>query len=210
MTPPRTDADKPPRNAADLYVEIATLAGGLAHEIRNPLSTIRLNMELLAEDLAADPQSPRERRALARIGVVQRECQRLEDLLHDFLKFARPQTYHLEPADLNAEMDRVLKFFGPTAAEARIEVIRYSDPELPSVLLDREAFQSALLNLVLNAKQAMADGGQLTIRTRLAPGGVALELIDTGCGMDHATQARIFETFFSTKSGGSGCRRPAT
>src|ERR1700674_1331756 len=109
MTTPRHDADEP-RGLADLYTEIAALAGGLAHEIRNPLSTIRLNMELLAEDFA-DSQAPRDRRAVAKIARVQKECQRLEDLLNDFLNFARPRQFNLEPADLNAEVDRVLEFF---------------------------------------------------------------------------------------------------
>jgi signal transduction histidine kinase len=207
MTPPQPDADEAQRKAESLYSELAALAGGLAHEIRNPLSTIRLNMELLAEDLA-NPQTPRERRALTKIERVEKECQRLEDLLNDFLNFVRPQTYHLDPADLNAEVDRVLDFFRPKAEEQGIEVVRYLDPDLPMVLLDREPFQSALLNLVLNAQQAMTEGGQLTVRTRSFPAGVALELIDTGCGMDPATQAQIFETFFSTKPGGSGLGLP--
>src|SRR5262245_14009666 len=82
------------------YTEIATLAGGLAHEIKNPLSTIRLNMELLAEDFA-EPQSPRDRRALGKIATMQRECQRLQNLLDDFLNFARQGRINLEPSNLN-------------------------------------------------------------------------------------------------------------
>jgi signal transduction histidine kinase len=195
------------RTAADLYAELAALAGGLAHEIRNPLSTIRLNMELLAEDLA-NPQSLRERRALAKIERVEKECQRLEDLLNDFLNFVRPQTYSLEPADLNAEIARVLDFFRPKAEEQGIEVVRYLDADLPTVLLDREPFQAALLNLVLNAQQAMSGGGQLTVRTRSFPGAVALELIDTGSGIDANAMPHIFETFYSTKPGGSGLGLP--
>ena len=85
---------------------------GLAHEIKNPLSTIRLNMELLAEDLA-EPQSPRDRRALAKIQLVQSECTRLENLLNDFLRFARLGQLNLQPADLNAEVTRALDFFQP-------------------------------------------------------------------------------------------------
>ncbi len=207
MTPPRENPAPPRRSAADLYTEIARLAGGLAHEIKNPLSTIRLNLELLSEDLA-ESHSPRERRALTRIELVQQECQRLEDLLNDFLRFARPQNYHLAPADLNAEVARLLDFFQPKAAESKIEVVRYLDPDLPSVLLDREAFQAALLNLVLNAQQAMAGGGQLVVRTRSTPGGVALDLIDTGPGMTAQTLERIFETFYSTKPRGSGLGLP--
>jgi signal transduction histidine kinase len=164
-------------------------------------------MELLAEDLA-NPQTLRERRALAKIERVEKECQRLEDLLNDFLNFVRPQNYQLEPADLNAEVVRVLDFFRPKAEEQGIEVVRYLDPDLPMVLLDREPFQAALLNLVLNAQQAMKEGGQLTVRTRSFPGGIALELIDTGCGIDADSMPHIFETFFSTKPGGSGLGLP--
>src|SRR5262245_45280460 len=165
------------------YTEIAALAGGLAHEIKNPLSTICLNMELLAEDFA-DPQSPRDRRALAKIAVVQQECQRLQNLLDNFLSFTKVRTVRFEASDLNEEVRRVLDFFAPKAAEGRIEVVHYLDPDLPSVVLDREAFHGALINLVLNAQQAMPEGGQLVVHTRSASAGVVLELIDTGVGMD--------------------------
>jgi signal transduction histidine kinase len=185
------------------YTEIATLAGGLAHEIKNPLSTIRLNMELLAEDFG-DPQSPRDRRALAKIATVQRECQRLQNLLDDFLNFARQGRIHLEPSNLNQELERILEFFRPKADESGVDLFCYFDPELPSLMLDREAFQGAVLNLLLNAQQAMPEGGQLTIRTRTTPHGVALDLIDTGCGMDEQTLSKIFKAFYSTKPGGSG------
>lgn len=187
----------------DRYTEIAKLAGGLAHEIKNPLSTIGLNMELLAEDFA-DPQTPRDKRALARIGVMQRECLRLQNLLDDFLNFAKPRRLNLEATDLNAEIERVLDFYAPKAQEARVDIFRYLDADLPRVVIDREAFHSVLLNLVLNAQQAMPDGGQLVVRTRPLAQGVALDLIDTGVGMDARTQSQIFQTFFSTKPGGSG------
>jgi signal transduction histidine kinase len=207
MNTPRSDLDPRERRLADLYNEITALAGGLAHEIKNPLSTIRLNMELLAEDFADSP-TPRERRALAKIARVQKECQRLEDLLNDFLNFARPRQFNLEPADLNAAVNRVLDFFRPKADEAGIEIVCYLDPDLPSVVLDLETFHAALLNLVLNAQQAMKSGGQLVLRTRPTPTGVALDLIDTGSGIDAETQARIFDTFYSTKQGGSGLGLP--
>jgi len=194
---------------AQQYHAIAQLAGGLAHEIKNPLSTIRLNMELLAEDLA-EAQSPRDRRALAKIEVVERECQRLQDLLDDFLNFAKVRTPKREPCDLNREIAQVLDFIAPLAAEARIEVIRYLDPELPRVLLDRESFHGALINLVLNAQQAMPSGGQLVVRTTPIGSRVVLYLIDTGPGMDARTCDHIFQAFFSTKPGGSGLGLPTT
>ena len=209
MTPntKKPSLDEVNQRLVDQYNEIATLAGGLAHEIKNPLSTIRLNMELLAEDFA-ESQTPRERRALAKIAVVERECQRLQNLLDDFLNFAKLRRLNLEPSDLNAEVHRIVEFFAPKAHESGIEVIQYLDPDLPSIMLDRETFHAVLLNLVLNAQQAMPGGGQLMIRTRTLSGVVALDLIDTGCGMDPQTQEQIFEAFFSTKPGGSGLGLP--
>ncbi len=191
------------------YTEIATLAGGLAHEIKNPLSTICLNMELLAEDFA-DAATPRDRRALSKIAVVQQECQRLQSLLDNFLQFAKVRTVRFEASDLNAEVRRVLEFFAPKAQESGIELVAYLDPDLPSVVLDRESFHGALINLVLNAQQAMPRGGQLVVRTRTAATGVALELIDTGVGLDKKTAGQIFDAFFSTKPGGSGLGLPTT
>jgi signal transduction histidine kinase len=197
------------RRLMDQYSEIAQLAGGLAHEIKNPLSTIRLNMELLAEDLD-EAQSPAGRRALKRVEVVRRECSRLQSLLDDFLNFAKVRRLQLEPTDLNHQIQDVLDFFAPESANGGIEVVRYLDPELPRVMLDREAFRQALLNLIINAKQAMPDGGQLVIRTAAQGDIVAIYLIDTGCGMDENTMSRMFEAFFSTKPSGSGLGLPTT
>jgi len=193
----------------DQYTEIARLAGSLAHEIKNPLSTIRLNMELLAEDIG-EAQTPAQRRALKRVEVVRRECQRLQSLLDDFLNYAKVRRLHLEPSDLNHQINDVLDFFAPEAAEAGIEIVRYLDPDLPSVLLDRETFRRALLNLILNAKQAMPDGGQLVVRTAAQGDMVAVYLIDSGSGMDEHTASKMFEAFFSTKPGGSGLGLPTT
>jgi signal transduction histidine kinase len=203
----QSSAEEVNQKLVDQYTEIARLAGGLAHEIKNPLSTIRLNMELLAEDFSGT-ESPRERRALRKVDVVQRECQRLQDLLDDFLNFAKVRHLKLQPSELNGQIKEVLDFFRPKAAEAHIEIIDYLASDLPTVLLDREAFRGALFNLLLNAEQAMPDGGQLVVRTYGTADGVALDMIDTGCGMDEKTQSQVFEAFFSTRSGGSGLGLP--
>jgi len=205
VPPPRAvpNPDEQNQRLIEQYTEIARLAGGLAHEIKNPLSTIRLNMQLLAEEFG-EGETPRERRALKKIEVVQRECQRLQDLLDDFLKFARLRRPELRPSDLNAQVRRVLDFFRPKAEQSGIEVVDYLAAGLPTVLLDREAFHGALLNLVINAEQAMPEGGQLVVRTYRTADGVALELIDNGEGMDEKTRSQVFEAFFSTKPGGSG------
>jgi signal transduction histidine kinase len=216
MAPPQAKPALPADDSAatvqrlmDQYTEIARLAGGLAHEIKNPLSTIRLNMELLAEDLS-EIDSPTGRRSLKRVEVVRRECQRLQSLLDDFLSFAKVRRLHREPSDLNQQINDVLDFFAPEAKEAGVEVVRYLDPELPRVLLDREAFRQALLNLIINAKQAMSEGGQLVVRTVAEGATVAVQLIDTGCGMDDRTLSKMFEAFFSTKPNGSGLGLPTT
>ncbi|MEX0867672.1 MAG: ATP-binding protein [Pirellulales bacterium] len=191
------------------YTEVSALVGSLAHEIKNPLSTIRLNMELMAEDFH-DAETPRERRAKQKIEVMQRECVRLQNLLDDFLNYSRLRNMNLQPANLNDLLVRVLDFFEPKALECGIEVLRFLDPDLPSVLIDQETMHAALLNLVLNAQQAMPEGGQLVVRSRGTKSGVALDLIDTGCGMDGRILSQAFTTFFSTKPGGSGLGLPTT
>lgn len=189
------------------YGELAALAGSLAHEIKNPLSVIRMNMELLAEDFA-EPESNRERRALAKIDMVSRQCTRLENLLNDFLRFSRVRNLDLNIGSLNEQIDRVLNLFEAQAQEAGVEIVRYLDHDLPSILLDSETLEAALMNLVKNALEAMPGGGQLIARTRVTRTGVALDLIDTGSGMDERTAMRMFEAFYSTKNGGSGLGLP--
>ncbi len=189
------------------YAELAALAGSLAHEIKNPLSVIRMNMDLLAEDFAT-PESPRERRALAKIAMVGRQCERLENLLNDFLRFNKVGRLELHLGSLNDQIERVLDLFEAQAASANVEIVRYLDPDLPSIQLNGETLQAALVNLVKNALEAMPDGGQLVVRTRVTRQGVALDLIDTGVGMDERTAMKMFDAFFSTKSGGSGLGLP--
>jgi signal transduction histidine kinase len=189
------------------YNELAELAGSLAHEIKNPLSVIRMNMDLLAEDFAGE-ETPRERRALAKVEVVQKQCTRLEHLLRDFLKFARLRELELLPGCLNEVVERVLRDFEPQVRETGIEFIRYLDPDLPSIKLDDQTLHAALFNLVKNSLEAMPHGGQLMVRTRITRTGVALDLIDTGCGMDSHTATHMFDAFYSTKNGGSGLGLP--
>ena len=147
---------------------------------------------------------------MKKIDLVQRECQRLQVLLDNFLQFAKAHRLNLQPSDLNAQVRRMLDFYRPKAQEAGVEIVDYLTGDLPTVMLDSEAFHGALLNLVLNAEQAMPQGGQIVIRTYGTADGVALDLIDTGCGMDEETRAKVFDAFFSTKRGGSGLGLPTT
>ncbi|MFO0867663.1 MAG: ATP-binding protein [Pirellulales bacterium] len=189
------------------YGELAELAGALAHEIKNPLSVIRMQMDLLAEDFAQG-ETPRERRALQKIAMVSRQCTRLENLLRDFLHFARLRQLELRPASLNELLTRVLDFFAAQAREGGVEIVRYLDPNLPAVLLHPETLEAALVNLVKNALEAMPDGGQLMVRTRVSRTGVAVDMIDSGCGMDEKTLFKMFDAFYSTKTNGTGLGLP--
>lgn len=189
------------------YEEISQLAGALAHEIKNPLSVIGMNMELLAEDLG-EPDTPTERRALAKVEIVKKQCERLQNLLNDFLRFARNRQLDLTAGSLNDRIERVLVLFEPQARDQGVEILRFLDPELPLVMLDEQTLEAALVNLVKNAIEAMPDGGEFTVRTRLTRSGVALDLIDTGHGMDQTTAMHMFEAFYSTKDGGSGLGLP--
>jgi signal transduction histidine kinase len=168
-----------------------------------------MNMELLAEDFR-ESDSPRDRRALKKVELVERECLRLQDLLDNFLRFTKAHRLNLQPSDLNTQVSQILDFYRPKAKEAGVEIVDYLAGNLPTVLLDREAFHGALFNLVLNAEQAMPEGGQLVVRTYGTPDGVALDLIDTGCGMDFETQSKVFDAFFTLKRGGSGLGLPTT
>ena len=154
------------------YAELAALAGSLAHEIKNPLSVIRMNMDLLSEDFAK-AETPRDRRALAKIDMVGRQCTRLENLLNDFLRFNKVSQLDLHLGSLNEQIIRVLDLFEPQAQETNVEIVRYLDPDLPSIQLNAETLQAALVNLVKNALEAMPDGGQLIARTRVTRQGVA-------------------------------------
>lgn len=183
--------------------EIAQLAGGLAHEIRNPLSTIRLTLDLLAEDFQK-AETPRDRRILQKIERVRGESHRLEDLLEDFLRFVRVQDLRLQPADLNAVVDDLNDFCEPQAVVQGIVLRTQYAPDLPRVLLEVDLFKQALLNLILNAQHAMPDGGEMILTTRLEGDWVGLDVLDTGCGIPPERQAKVFDAFYSTRPGGSG------
>lgn len=194
-------------NSPTPHAEIAVLAGGLAHEIKNPLSTIGLNLELMAEELDP-PESPREHRVLKKVRNVQRECDRLREILEAFLQFAKAGEPDFEVSDLNEVVGEFLDFYRPTAAAAGIDVSPHLAADLPAVRLDRGLARQALLNLALNAQQAMPEGGLLEIQTTAADGRVELRVIDNGCGMDEATIERMWQAFFSRRPGGSGLGLP--
>jgi signal transduction histidine kinase len=198
-----------PSATTPAYAELAELAGGFIHEIKNHLSTLGLNLQLLAEDFA-NPETQRERRSLARVQRLQSECQRLVDVSNDFLRFARIQDLDIRPHQLGAVVEEMLDFFGPTARQAMIEPRAFIPADLPPVGLDSEQFRQALLNLLLNAQQAMPEGGEITLQAAVEGEYVKLDVIDTGPGMPPETVAKAFKPFFTTKPGGNGLGLPIT
>ena len=127
------------------YAEVSQLAGGLAHEIRNPLSTVSLNLDLLAEDFQ-NAETPRDRRVLQRVERLQHEVLRLRDILESFLRFARVQPLRLESINLNAIVEELCDFYEPTAATKEVVIRTYLAPDLPSTAIDADLLKQALLN----------------------------------------------------------------
>src|SRR3954453_4240676 len=115
--------------------ELAELAGGFIHEFKNPLSTVGLNLQLLAEDFGV-PESHRERRALERVQRLQHECDRLVDVSNDFLRFARLQDLDLRPTCLRSLVEEMVDFFEPTAKQANVTLTTYLPADLPPVAVD--------------------------------------------------------------------------
>lgn len=205
---PLDDAEQAQRIRAQ-YAEISQLAGGLAHEIRNPLSTLSLNLDLLAEDFQ-NAETTRDRRALQRIERLRHEVDRLHGIVESFLRFAKVQDLKLQPTDLNAIADELRDFYEPQAATHGIVIRTQFAGDLPPVRLDADLFKQALLNLVLNAQHAMPEGGELILKTRREGNLAVLEVTDTGLGMTDEVRERIFDAYFSTRPGGSGLGLPTT
>ena len=198
----------------DHLVELGKLAGGLAHEIKNPLSTINVNLKLLSEDLERRDDED-HRRWLRRLQAVQAEAGRLRAILDDFLRYAGKYEMSLSPRDLRELVGELADFFAPQA-QANHVVLRTALSDSPVYcMVDANLIKQALLNLMINATQAMArlgqtGGGELLIRVQTARGQAVIEVIDTGPGIPPDMLGRIWEVYFSTKKGGSGLGLPTT
>ena len=189
------------------YAEVSQLAGGLAHEIRNPLSTVSLNLDLLAEDFQ-NPETPRDRRVLQRVERLQHEVHRLRDILESFLRFARVQPLQTRVDQVKRDCGGALRLLRTDRGHEGVVIRTYLAPDLPSTAIDADLLKQALLNLILNAEHAMPSGGELILKTRHDGSWVVLDVIDTGVGMTEEVCARIFDAFFSTRPAGSGLGLP--
>ncbi len=184
---------------AERLSALGSLAGGLAHQIRNPVGIIRASAQLLEVD---DDPDARET-AL----VIEEESDRIEHLVQDLLRYADGARPQLQPEDVCAVIDSVVARVRPMAETEKIEIQTRCIPGLPPVLIDARQIEQALLNLTVNAIQAIEGDGTLILGARYsntATQGVDLYVSDNGPGIDAADLPRIFDPFFSTKDSGSG------
>lgn len=192
---------------------LGTLAGGLAHEIRNPLSTMKVNLQLLRDDLDREGDDSRER-GRRRVVTLEKAVRRLEEIVDDFLRFARGFDLEFAPTDVNELIQEVVVFVEPEAQRHRVD-LRTAFAALPEIPADRKYLQQVLLNLILNARQAIeatGDAGDVFVTTHARGGAVEIHVTDTGPGIPTEVLPKVFDAYFSTKKGGTGlglpmCRR---
>jgi signal transduction histidine kinase len=183
--------------------EIGQLAAGIAHELRNPLASIKGAAQVLLADLP-DDLLERHREFL---DIIVNEVNGLSGVTSEFLEFSRPVPPRLASTDLNALLSRRVSFMRPEFERYDLAVREDFDPAVPMVKCDSSQMERVFLNIILNAVQAMPDGGMLTISTRRAGGRddmVEVSFTDTGMGIDEARLEKIFTPFFTTKTKGTG------
>jgi two-component system sensor histidine kinase HydH len=175
------------------------LAAGVAHEIRNPLSSIKGLATFFAKKFA---EGTEDRQAA---GVMVREVDRLNRVISELLEFARPSELDLKPTDLNELLEHSVRLVRQDAKTKNIDINLSKGENLPLALLDPDRFSQCLLNLYLNAIQAMNEGGILSVRS--LPGkneNIVVEIEDSGKGMGQEEFNKIFDPYFTTKSTGTG------
>jgi signal transduction histidine kinase len=183
--------------------ELGTLTGGLAHEIKNPLSTIQLNLQLLLEDVR--PEDPVYGRLANRIATVQREGSRLKEILDDFLRFAGKIEAKREPVELHSLLDELVDFMTPQAQLQRVQVRLMKEAPPVYAAADPRLLKQAILNLMLNGLQAMGDtGGELILSASRDGSECRIDVTDTGKGMSPEIRQKIFQAYYSLRKGGTG------
>lgn len=179
---------------------LGRITAGVAHEVKNPLNSMRLWLENLKESLPADPDG----NAKQAVNVLDKEIDRLDAVVKRFLDFTRPMDVRLEPTQLAELLREVLEVAQPQLQKANIQVAQLLPIDVPEVYVDRALLKQAVLNLLLNAGESMPNGGQL--RLMLSRRGEMAEITvgDTGKGIPLEHRQKIFQLFFTTRPGGSG------
>jgi len=184
---------------SDRLAALGQLAAGLAHELRNPLGTIRASAEMLTRSVAAENEVAREV-----AGFIASEVDRTNSLVTRFLDFVRPLQLRLAPADLAQVLDRSVAMVEREAAARQVTVFKNYSLDIPPFPLDAELMERVFYNLLLNAAQATAAGGVVTIKTRAAGESAEIAVIDRGQGIPTHLMDTIFNPFFTTKPDGVG------
>ena len=185
---------------------IGKMAAHVTHEIRNPLSAMGLNVELLSEELAAHGPADGSRRTEAGnlLAAIQREVQRLESLSEEYLRVARLPQPTMEADDVAGAVREIVAFARPEIERAGCRVDLFVDDEVPSALFDEAQLRQALLNLLRNAREAMPGGGPIEVRVTAEGMSVVVDVDDRGGGIPGEIRSRVFDPFFSTKGEGTG------
>jgi two-component system, NtrC family, sensor histidine kinase HydH len=182
---------------SDRLAALGQLSAGLAHELRNPLSTIRGSAEMLGRAVSAENEVAREV-----AGFISSEVDRANSLITRFLHFARPLELRADTADLAQTIDRTIA--NVEREISGISIYKNYAPEIPPFRFDAELMERVLYNLILNAAQASPEGGTVTVKTRAADGTAEISVIDRGAGIDGENLNKIFNPFFTTKPQGVG------
>jgi signal transduction histidine kinase len=187
------------RRRLEHLADVALLAGGLAHEIRNHLNALGTHISLLRKTAGSQ-----DGKLLERVEKLEQAATALDELVSDFLTLASPVKDSLEQVDVRKLVVEVVEFLSLDLEQSHVEVRVEAAPGVPPVVGDRRKLRHVIVNLLVNARQAMPKGGQVTVR--LHPNGtqVQLDIEDTGCGIPPGETTRVFEAFFSTKSEGTG------
>ncbi len=196
------------RQAAERRSYVGLLASGLAHEIRNPLNAMNMNLQMLEEELNGVPGFE-DRDYGELLSSTKSEIKRLERLVNNFLAYARPSEPRFEPRDLNGVLAEVAKFLQADFRQSSVGLVLDLEPLLPTVEIDVTQFKQALMNLLVNARQVLRTGGTVTLRSRAAASGeVLVEVEDDGPGIPAGAREKIFEVFYSNRGGGTGLGLP--
>jgi len=179
---------------------IGRLAAGVAHEINNPLTGILTFAYLLLSEMAED--NPRRED----LKVIVEEAERCRTITQNLLEFARENQPKKKIVNINTIVEKTLSIVEKQASFQNIKIIKELDPNIPSLLLDLNQIEQVFMNIVLNAQEAMPQGGFLTVSSNLSKDGkfVEVKVTDTGCGIPEKNLEKIFEPFFTTKKAGKG------
>jgi len=193
----------------DRLAYVGGLAAGLAHEIRNPLNVLSMNLQMLEEDLVHRLGGEGAGDTRQYLGTLQGEIRRLSSLVDNFLSYARPSAPRFESRNLNEVVSGTLQLVRPQFESQGVALREQPSPVLPMVDLDEGLIRQALMNILMNAVQILKAGGTVTVETGIAPdGGVQVAITDDGPGIGPADRERIFEVFYSSRPGGTGLGLP--